>query len=102
MSLCNDPEGWQLLTNYYDVSPCVSQNVFFILPGSVAALFGVPAVVHLYFQPGKRPAVWSYTLKQVSISDEGYSKGSSTNTTIPTCIVQSMFHRESPHNTVSY
>ncbi|CAG79302.1 YALI0E08969p [Yarrowia lipolytica CLIB122] len=65
MSLCNDPEGWQLLTNYYDVSPCVSQNVFFILPGSVAALFGVPAVVHLYFQPGKRPAVWSYTLKQI-------------------------------------
>lgn len=69
MSQCNDPEGWLLLTDYYDVSPCVSQNALFLFPGSIAVLFGLPAVVRLYSQKsGKRPAVWDYTLKQVSIN----------------------------------
>ncbi|KAG5356676.1 Metal resistance protein [Yarrowia sp. E02] len=65
MSLCTDLEGWQWFTNYYDVAPCVSQNALFLLPGSIAVLFGLPAVVQLYSKPGKRPVIWSYGLKQI-------------------------------------
>lgn len=66
MSYCTDPEGWQLLTRYYDLSPCVSQNGLFILPGAIAILFGAPSLYHLSTLPGKRSALWDYNLKQVS------------------------------------
>ncbi|KAG5369967.1 Metal resistance protein [Yarrowia sp. C11] len=65
MSYCTDPEGWQLLTRYYDLSPCVSQNGLFILPGAIAILFGGPSLYHLSTLPGKRPALWDYNLKQI-------------------------------------
>ncbi|KAG5362582.1 Metal resistance protein [Yarrowia sp. B02] len=65
MTYCTDTEGWQLLTRYYDLSPCVSQNSLFIIPGAVAILFGGPALYNLSTLPGKRPALWDYNLKQV-------------------------------------
>ncbi|RDW23890.1 P-loop containing nucleoside triphosphate hydrolase protein [Yarrowia lipolytica] len=65
MSYCTDPEGWQLLTRYYDLSPCLSQNGLFILPGAIAILFGAPGLYNLSKLPGKRPALWDYNLKQI-------------------------------------
>lgn len=69
MSYCSDPEGWQLLTRYYDPSPCLSHTSLFAGPGALALLFGAPGLYHLYKLPGKRPALWDYNLKQVSYTE---------------------------------
>lgn len=65
---CSDPEGWQYLTWYYDVSPCVSQTVLFTLPSVVALILGSVTLWKMKENKRRRGRNWDYQVKQVSMA----------------------------------
>lgn len=86
---CTNPEGWQWVTWYYDLSPCVAQTALFVLPSIVALTLGSHSL-YRFSQSSKRdrPFRWQYSLtwdyytKQVSHKATYSSLFSLTNTVI--------------------
>lgn len=77
---CTNPEGWRLVTWYYDLSPCVTQTAIFVLPSIVAFTLGSHTLYHFSkYSKRDRPYRWQY-----SITWDYYTKQVSTLMTTAT------------------